>query len=54
MSRQSGVTTGLDGAIQRLVVNGNSVEHVMEHATDSGGKCIKNWSSRKIDSQRLF
>ena len=37
VSRHSGIERGLDGAVQRLVVNGNSVEHLMEHATDSGG-----------------
>ena len=37
MSRASGVTRGLDGAIQRVVVNGHAVEHVMERATDSAG-----------------
>ena len=38
VSRSSGVRVGLDGAVQRLVVNGNSVEHLMEHATDTGGE----------------
>ena len=38
VSRESGVVSGLDGAIQRIVVNGDGiVEHVMERATDSGG-----------------
>ena len=38
VSRSSGVRVGLDGAVQRLVVNGNSIEHLMEHATDTGGE----------------
>ena len=37
VSRASGVTRGLDGAIQRVVVNGHAVEHLMERATDSAG-----------------
>ena len=47
MSRASGVTRGMDGAIQRVVVNGHAVEHIMERATDSAGV------SRYQVSQRL-
>ncbi len=37
MSRQSGVTRGLDGAVQRLVVNGNAVEDLMGRSRDARG-----------------
>lgn len=35
LSRSSGVVTGLNGAIQRLIVNGNAIENLMDHAKDS-------------------
>jgi hypothetical protein len=35
LSRQSGISTGLDGSIQRLIINGNSVDHIMDDSRDS-------------------
>jgi hypothetical protein len=35
LSRDAGITTGLNGAIQRLIVNGNPVESLMDHVKDS-------------------
>lgn len=37
LNRDSGITAGLFGAIQRLVVNGNSVEDLVGAALDSRG-----------------
>ena len=50
MSRASGVTRGLDGAIQRVVVNGHAVEHIMERATDSAGVSRYQVSQRLINA----
>eukprot|EP00094_Tigriopus_californicus_P000322 TCALIF_00311-PA protein Name:"Similar to Agrn Agrin (Mus musculus)" AED:0.20 eAED:0.20 QI:0/0.36/0.34/0.86/1/1/23/48/1678 len=35
LSRESGIFSGLDGAIQRLIVNGNLMENLMDHVKDS-------------------
>ena len=37
LNRDSGITTGLDGAIQRLIVNGDVMDDLVIHAKDSRG-----------------
>ena len=37
LNKDSGVVTGLDGALQRLIVNGNAIEDLVEVAKDSRG-----------------
>ena len=37
LNKASGVVTGLDGALQRLIVNGNAIEDLVEVAKDSRG-----------------
>ena len=37
LNKDSGVVTGLEGALQRLIVNGNAVEDLVEVALDSRG-----------------
>ena len=37
LNKDSGVVTGLDGALQRLIVNGNAVEDLVEVSEDSRG-----------------
>ena len=37
LNRDSGITVGLNGAIQRLIVNGNTIEDLVGHAKDSRG-----------------
>ena len=37
LNKDAGVVTGFDGALQRLIVNGNAIEDLMEVAKDSRG-----------------
>lgn len=37
LNKDAGVVTGLEGALQRLIVNGNAIEDLVEVAKDSRG-----------------
>jgi hypothetical protein len=37
LNKDAGIVTGLDGALQRLIVNGNALEDLMDVAKDSRG-----------------
>lgn len=37
MNKDAGVVTGLDGALQRIIVNGNAIEDLVDVAKDSRG-----------------
>ena len=37
MNKDAGVVTGLDGALQRLIVNGNAIEDLIDVAKNSRG-----------------
>ena len=49
LNKDSGVVTGLEGALQRLIVNGNAIEDLVEVALDSRG--ISRYVGLPCDSE---